>query len=81
MAMRPSVKFILYATPSKEQTDDIITFSQFGEGGLFAETRENAESGDQSDDYSMIPPLLSKEEIYVMVQVMSQMVDLCLWRC
>ena len=34
----------------KEQTGNIITFSQFEEGVLSSETRYNAESGDESDD-------------------------------
>ena len=36
MAMRLTVTYTLYATSSKEQTDDIITFTQFDEGGLLS---------------------------------------------
>ena len=32
--MRPSVSYIPYATSYNEQTGDIITFAQFGEGNL-----------------------------------------------
>ena len=32
MAMRPTVTYTLYATSSKEQTGDVITFAQFVEG-------------------------------------------------
>ena len=32
MAMRPAVTYTLYATSSKEQTSDVITFTQFEEG-------------------------------------------------
>ena len=41
-------------------------FAQFEEGNLLSETRKNAESGDESDDDSIMPPLLSKEEIDAM---------------
>ena len=40
--MRPSVTYTLYATYSKEQTGDIITFVQFEEGNLLSETCDNA---------------------------------------
>ena len=32
MVMRPAVKYTPYATSSKEQTGDVITFAQFEEG-------------------------------------------------
>ena len=35
-------------------------------GGLLSETRDDAEIGDESDDNSIIPPLVSKEEIDLM---------------
>ena len=44
MAMRPEVTFTLYATSSKEQTGNVITFAQFGEGNILTETRNDAES-------------------------------------
>ena len=47
----------------KEQTGDIITFTWFEEGGLLSETWEDAESGDKSNDNSIMPPLLSEEEM------------------
>ena len=37
MAMLPEVMYTLYATSSKEQTGDIITFAQFEEGYLLSE--------------------------------------------
>ena len=37
MAMRPAVTYTLYATSSKEQTSDGITFAQFEEGILISE--------------------------------------------
>ena len=66
MAMRPSVTYTPCATSSGVQTADIITFAQFEEGGLLSETCNNAESGDKSNDGSIMPPLLIKEEMYVM---------------
>ena len=48
MAMRPAVTYTLYATSSKEQTGNVITFAQFEEGNLLTETRNNAESCDES---------------------------------
>ena len=44
--MRPSVTYTPYATFSKEQTDDIFAFTQFEEGHLLSETRDDAEIGD-----------------------------------
>ena len=61
MAMRPEVTYTSCATSSREQTGDIITFTQFEEGSLLSETRNNVESGDESDDDSIVPPLLIKE--------------------
>ena len=50
MAMRPEVTYTPYATSPREQTGDIITFTQFEEGGILTETRNDAESGDESDN-------------------------------
>ena len=58
MAMRPSVIYTPYATSSKGKTGDIIMFAQFEEGNILSETRNNAESGDESYDDSIMPPLL-----------------------
>ena len=52
--MRPTVTYTLYATPSKEQTGDVITFAQFEEGNLLTETRNDTESGDESDSESIM---------------------------
>ena len=41
MAMRPAVTYTPYATSSKEQTGDVITFTQFEEGNLLSETRND----------------------------------------
>ena len=52
MAMRPAVTYTPYATSSKEQTGDVITFTQFEEGNILTETRNNTESGDESNSKS-----------------------------
>ena len=54
MAMRPAVTYTPYATFSKEQTGEIITFTQFEEGNLLTETRNDTESGDESDSESIM---------------------------
>ena len=54
MAMRPTVTYTPYATSSKEQTGDVITFAQFEEGNLISETRNDTESGDESDSESIM---------------------------
>ena len=64
--MRPSVTYTPYAKHSKEKTGNTIIFTQFEEGGLWYETREDAESGEESDDNSIMPPLISEEEIDAM---------------
>ena len=71
MAVRPDVSYTPYAIYSREQTGDIITFTQFEEGDFLSETqnllsenRYNTESGNESDDDSTMPPLTSEENIY-----------------
>ena len=54
MEMHPAVTYTPYATSSKEQTGDVITFAQFEEGNLLTETCNNTESGDESDSESII---------------------------
>ena len=66
MLMRPEVMYTPCATSSREQTGNIITFAQFEEGNLLTKTRNNAEISDESDDDSIMSPLLSEEEIYAM---------------
>ena len=50
MAMRPAVTYTLYATSSKEQTGDVITFAQFEEGKILTKTHNDAESGEKSNN-------------------------------
>ena len=52
--MRPTVTYTPYATSSKEQTGNVITFAQFEEGGLLSETRNDTEIGDESDNNSIM---------------------------
>ena len=54
MAMRPAVTYTPYATSSKEQTGDVITFAQFEEGNLLSETHNDIESSDESDSESIM---------------------------
>ena len=46
MAMRLALEYTLYAMSSKEQTGNVITFTQFEEGNILTETRNDAERGD-----------------------------------
>ena len=52
--MCPAVTYTLYATSSKEQTGDVITFTKFEEGKILTETHNDAESGDESNNESII---------------------------
>ena len=54
MAMRLAVTYTPYATSSKEQTVDVITFAQFEEGSILNETRNDAEISDGSDNESIM---------------------------
>ena len=54
MAMRPAVTYTPYATSSKEQTGNVITLTQFEEGNLLSESRNDTESGDESDIESIM---------------------------
>ena len=50
-----------YDTYSKEQTGNIITLTHFEEGYLVSETYNDAESHEESNENSIMPPLLSGE--------------------
>ena len=63
MAMRPTVTYTPYATSSKQQTGDVITFAQFEEGGLISETRNDTESGDESDSKSVMMSKTNMENL------------------
>ena len=55
MDVRTDVSYTPYTTSSRGETGDIITFAQFEEGNLLSETRDDAESGDEYDDDSILP--------------------------
>ena len=61
--MHPEVTYTLYATSSKEQTCDVVTFAQFEEGNILTETRNDAESGDESDNKSIMMSKQGMENI------------------
>ena len=50
MSMRPSVSYIPCDKSSKEQTDNIITFTHFEEGVLLSKTFEKTESSNKCFD-------------------------------
>ena len=54
MAMRPAVTYTPYARSSKEQTGNIITFTQVEEENILTKTRNDAESGNKSDNESIM---------------------------
>ena len=58
--MRLAVTYTSYATSSKEQTGDIITFSQFEEGNILTKTSNDAESGDEYNNESI---MMSKKDM------------------
>ena len=61
MAMRPEVTYTPYATSSKEQTGNVITYAKFEEGNLLAETCHNTESSDESDSESIMVHVLYRK--------------------
>ena len=63
MAMRPTVTYTLYATSSKEKTGDVNTFTQFEEGDLITETRNDTEIYDESDSESITMSEKDKENL------------------
>ena len=50
----------------REKTGDIITFVKFEEINVLTKNRNDAERSDKSDYGSIMPPLLSEEEIDAM---------------
>ena len=59
--MRLSVTYTPFATSSMKQTGNIITFAKFEEVNLLTKNHKYAES---DDDDSIMPPLLSEEDMY-----------------
>ena len=66
MSMRSSVMYTPCATSLREQAGNIITFTQFGEGNILTKTCNDVESGDKSDDESIMPPLINKKDLDTM---------------
>ena len=60
LEMRPAVTYTPYATSSKEQTGDVITFAEFEEGNLISETRNDTESDDEFNSESI---MMSKKDM------------------
>ena len=60
MAMRPAVTYTPYATSLREQNGDVITFAQFEEGNILTETRNDAESGNESNNEYI---MMSKQDM------------------
>ena len=50
--MHSAVTYTPYATSSKEQTGNVITFAQFEEENLLTNTHNDTEIGDKSDSKS-----------------------------
>ena len=48
------VTYTPYGTSSSGKTSDIITFTQFEKGKMLTETRNDAESGNKSDNESIM---------------------------
>ena len=61
--MRPTVMYTPCATSSREQTGDIISLAQFEEGNILPKNRNYAESGDKSNDESI---MMSKQDMDAM---------------
>ena len=60
MVMRPEVTYTPYATSLKEKTGGVITFAQFEEENILTESHNDAESGDKSDNESI---MMSKQDM------------------
>ena len=54
MTMRPAVTYTPCATSQREKTGGIITFAQFEQVNILNKTRNNAESGDDYDNESIM---------------------------
>ena len=52
--MHSAVTCTPYGTSHKGQTGDIITFTQFEEGNIITKTRNDVESGDESNKKSIM---------------------------
>ena len=71
--MRPAVTYTRYATSSKEQTVNVVTFAQFEEGKILTETRNDTESGDKSDSKSL---MMNEQDMKISMKKKSVMTTL-----
>ena len=62
--MRLAVTYTPYATSSKGKTDDVITFAKFEERNILTETCNDEESGDNSDNESIMMSEQDMDSIY-----------------
>ena len=58
-----AVTYTAYDTSSKEETGGIFMFAHFDESTLLSETRDDAESSDKFNNNSIMPPLISEDEM------------------
>ena len=63
LTMRPAVTYTKYATSSKEQTGDVITFTHFEEGEILTKTRNDAERGNEFDHESIMMSIQDMDTI------------------
>ena len=63
MDIRPVLSCAPCVTSPREKTGYIITFAHIKEGNLLSKTCNDAESGEETDVNSIMPPLLIKEEM------------------
>ena len=61
--MRTAVKYTPYATSSKEETGDVVTFTQFKEGNISTDTSNDAETVEESDNESIMTSKQDMEDI------------------
>ena len=73
MAIRTSVSHTTYVISLREHTGDIIKFAQFEEGSLWSETHnllaetcDDTEIDNKTNDDSTMLPLISEEEMDAM---------------
>ena len=59
--MQPDVSYIPYAISYKVKNGNIITCTQFEEGNLLSDHRNDTESGNKYVDGSNLAPLISEE--------------------
>ena len=74
--MCTAVTYTPCAKSSREQTSNIITFAQFEEGNILTKTRNDAESGNESDEKSIMT-MDSGDESYHNLISTEMLKDIC----